>query len=199
MHTILLSVAVGYLLGSIPFGYLLVRAFRGADIRSSGSGNIGATNVARTSRGLGWLTLLLDMAKGAAAVWIALTILSGSRTDAFAAACAAICGHVFPIWLGFRGGKGVATALGSFVLLTPKAVLLALGIFLAVVLLFRYVSLASISAAIAVPVFAYFFSPAHPAAQLALISCASGLIVLKHHQNIRRLVTGLEPKFRLTH
>jgi acyl phosphate:glycerol-3-phosphate acyltransferase len=197
MRPIFISALIGYLLGSIPFGYLLVRAFRGADVRSTGSGNIGATNVARTSPLLGLLTLLLDVVKGVAAVSVASTAFSGSRTAAFVAALAAICGHVFPVWLSFRGGKGVATGLGSFLLLTPKAVLLALGVFAVVAVAFRYVSLASITAAASFLVFAWLLREARSPAQIALVSSGSLLIILKHHQNLRRLWSGSEPKFRV--
>jgi glycerol-3-phosphate acyltransferase PlsY len=190
------STVLGYFLGSIPFGYLLVRAFRGTDVRATGSGNIGATNVARTSPVLGISTLLLDLFKGLAAVWITATVFSGSGTVAFAAGLAAICGHMFPVWLRFRGGKGVATGLGSFLLLTPKAILVALGIFIATVLVFRYISLASITAAALLPLMAFAFAEARSPAQIALISCACLLIIAKHHQNIRRLLAGKEPKFR---
>ena len=140
--SILLTAAFSYLLGSIPFGFILVRIFRGQDVRLTGSGNIGATNVARSSPALGLLTLVLDAFKGLAAVgllarsFLATTVLAGL------AALFAIIGHMFPVWLKFRGGKGVATALGSFVLLAPKALLLAVAIFVAVVLVFRHVSLA---------------------------------------------------------
>src|SRR5438045_7966576 len=151
MHSILIGGGVGYLCGSIPFGYLLVRAFHGADVRTTGSGNIGATNVARTSPALGLFTLLLDGLKGAGAVLIVSRIFPDARTMAFVAGLAAVCGHVFPVWLGFRGGKGVATGLGSFLLLTPKAALCAVGIFLAFAAAFRLVALASIIAAESVP------------------------------------------------
>src|SRR5215831_1256490 len=165
--------AVSYLLGSIPFGYLLVRFVRGEDIRLSGSGNIGATNVARSgAKGLGALTLLLDAAKGVFAVGIAWEL---ARTplnlcDDFRrsfpcfpplrvmaiAGLFAVLGHLFPVWLKFKGGKGVATALGVFCLLFPKAVLISLIVFLIVVATTRYVSLGSILAAISFPVAAYF-------------------------------------------
>ena len=117
----LLTAVFSYLLGSIPFGYLLVRTFRGEDVRQSGSGNIGATNVSRKSPVLGVLTLLLDAAKGVAAVLLARTVFPGQPLIAVLAAVFAILGHVFPVWLGFRGGKGVATGLGSFLVLVPKA------------------------------------------------------------------------------
>lgn len=194
MRIIFISAALGYVLGSIPFGYLLVRAFRGADVRTTGSGNIGATNVARTSPVLGVITLLLDVLKGIAAVWLA-TLLSDSRNMGFVAAFAAIFGHAFPVWLRFRGGKGVATGLGSFVLLTPKAVLLAIGVFIAIVLAFRYVSLGSISAAFSLPILASVLGEARGPTQIALLSSGSLLIIFKHHQNIKRLLSGSEPKF----
>jgi glycerol-3-phosphate acyltransferase PlsY len=196
MHPILISAAAGYFLGSIPFGYLLVRAFRGADVRTTGSGNIGATNVARTSPRLGLVTLVLDVLKGAAAVGLALTLFPGNRTAAFVAALAAISGHIFPVWLGFRGGKGVATGLGSFVLLTPKAILLGMAVFVLMLATFRYVSLASVTAAASLPVFALLLREAGTYAQIVLVSLGSTLIILKHHQNLRRLFAGTEPKFK---
>ena len=196
MQPYLVTAIVGYLLGSIPFGYLLVRMFRGADVRSTGSGNIGATNVARTSPALGLATLALDAFKGLAAVWLSSTFFSENKTVAFVAAFAAICGHVFPVWLRFRGGKGVATGLGSLILLTPKAILLALGIFIALVLASRYISLGSIAAAASLPVFAHVFGEARNPFQVSLLSLGSLLIIVKHHQNIRRLFSGAEPKFQ---
>jgi glycerol-3-phosphate acyltransferase PlsY len=147
---LLLVVAGSYLLGSIPFGYLLVRIFRGEDVRRSGSGNIGATNVSRTSPLLGVLTLLLDALKGTAAVWL-MRLFAPSYTITALAALFAVLGHMFPFWLGFRGGKGVATAMGSFAVIAPGAVLVAAGIFIAVVLIFRYVSLGSIIAVAFLP------------------------------------------------
>jgi len=196
MHAILISAVAGYLLGSIPFGYLLVRAFRGADVRTTGSGNIGATNVARTSPILGLLTLVFDVLKGIAAVGLALTMFPANRTVAFVAALAAISGHVFPVWLRFRGGKGVATGVGSFLLLTPKAILLAMAVFVALMAIFRYVSLASVTAAATLPVFALVLHEAPSSAQIVLVATGSALIILKHSQNIRRLWAGVEPKFR---
>src|SRR5690348_5365605 len=161
MHPLLISAVAGYFLGSIPFGYLLVRAFRGADVRSTGSGNIGATNVARTSPLLGLLTLVLDVLKGMAAVGIALALWPDTRTIAFVAALAAVTGHIFPVWLRFRGGKGVATGLGSFVLLTPKAVLLAMAVFVIMLAAFRFVSLASVTAAVSLPLFTLILREGH--------------------------------------
>jgi glycerol-3-phosphate acyltransferase PlsY len=195
MHQLLVSAAAGYFLGSIPFGYLLVRAFRGADVRTTGSGNIGATNVARTSPLLGILTLVLDVLKGMAAVGIALALCPNNRTVAFLAALAAVSGHIFPVWLRFRGGKGVATGLGSFVLLTPKAVLLAMAVFVVMLAAFRFVSLASVTAAASLPLLTLALREGHPT-QIVLVSIASALIILKHRPNIQRLIAGAEPKFK---
>src|SRR3954451_20509020 len=144
MHPIFVAAGLGYLLGSIPFGYLLVRTFRGEDVRASGSGNIGATNVSRTSPTLGVLTLILDAAKGGAAVLLIRALFPGEHLLAVVAAVFPIVGHVFPIWLRFHGGKGVATGLGSFIVLIPKAILVLVIVFVMMVMMFRYVSLASI-------------------------------------------------------
>ena len=197
MHAILASAVAGYLLGSIPFGYLLVRTFLGSDVRNTGSGNIGATNVARTSPVLGVTTLALDATKGLAAVLVAASVFPQLRLAGFAAALAVVCGHVFPIWLAFRGGKGVATGLGSLLLLTPKAVLIAVGIFLAVALAFRYVSLASIVAAAWLPLIALLLGETHRPAETFLLASTSLLIIAKHHGNIRRLLSGTEPRFHI--
>jgi len=212
MLTLLILAAVSYLLGSIPFGYLLVKIFRGQDIRLSGSGNIGATNVARSgARGLGLATLLLDVLKGATAVWIAASLAASSynrcpgepmagapcipalRLMALAGLFA-VLGHMFPVWLKFKGGKGVATALGVFALVFPKAVLVSLVVFLVCLVLSRYVSLGSILAAVSFPVAAVFlYRPEWPS--LLLVAGISLLVVIKHHQNIRRLMAGNENRF----
>jgi glycerol-3-phosphate acyltransferase PlsY len=206
----LIVAAVAYLLGSIPFGYLLVRIFRGEDIRRTGSGNIGATNVARSgAKGLGIATLALDALKGATAVGLA-AFLAASKYNLCGdfvehpcalplrlmslAALFAVLGHVFPVWLRFKGGKGVATALGVFCVLFPKAILVALAIFILVVAITRYVSLGSILGAIAFPVAAYFMQNADWLS-LLLASGVSLTIVLKHHQNIGRLLAGTENRF----
>ena len=198
MSSLLLIVVLSYLLGSIPFGYLLVRIFHGEDVRLSGSGNIGATNVARKSPLLGIATLLLDALKGAAAVWIAhivcsrrpgISLLSGMA----AALLFAVLGHMFPIWLKFSGGKGVATGLGGLIILAPKSVLVALGIFVAVVMIFRYVSLGSVVAAAAIPFLVFeFHEYGNTLWALAMIAATSLLIVCKHHENIGRLLAGTE-------
>jgi acyl phosphate:glycerol-3-phosphate acyltransferase len=201
MPRLLLIAAISYLLGSIPFGYLLVRIFRGEDVRRSGSGNIGATNVSRQSPVLGVITLMLDALKGSAAVALA-AYLSGPRGASkpyeliSLAALFAVLGHMFPIWLKFRGGKGVATGLGSFLIIAPKAVLIAAGIFFVVVLLFRYVSLGSIASVAAFPVVVWLLHEYGNAwLALAFMSMASLLIVARHHENIRRLLAGTENRF----
>jgi acyl phosphate:glycerol-3-phosphate acyltransferase len=198
--TLLIIAALSYLVGSIPFGYLLVRIFRGEDVRQSGSGNIGATNVSRKSPVLGVLTLLLDAAKGTAAV--ALSYLVADHMVAIPTleqtalgALFAVIGHIFPVWLKFRGGKGVATGLGAFSLLAPKAMLIAVGFFIVVVLISRYVSLGSIVAVAVFPVAAglirqFYLSPVG----LALISVACLLILVKHRDNVRRLWAGTESR-----
>jgi glycerol-3-phosphate acyltransferase PlsY len=203
----LIVAVVAYLLGSIPFGYLLVRIFRGEDIRLSGSGNIGATNVARSgAKGLGIATLALDALKGSLAVELA-SVLAGSRYnvcgDFIAHPCApalrlmsvaalfAVLGHVFPVWLRFKGGKGVATALGVFCILFPKAVLVALVVFILVVAITRYVSLGSILSAISFPLAARFLQDADTVS-VVLASAVAAIVVLKHHQNISRLLSGTE-------
>jgi acyl phosphate:glycerol-3-phosphate acyltransferase len=196
--TLLLIAAASYLLGSIPFGYLLVRIFRGEDVRQSGSGNIGATNVSRKSPALGILTLLLDAGKGAAAVLVSTRLLGGVEAVSACAtmslaALLAIVGHMFPIWLKFRGGKGVATGLGSFLMIAPKSVLLAAAVFVLVVLVFRYVSLASILAVGSFPIFVWALHQyAGSWLALAFMSMSSLLILARHHQNIRRLFAGTE-------
>src|SRR6266436_1816124 len=198
MGTLVLTVVLAYLLGSIPFGLLLVRIFRGEDVRQTGSGNIGATNVARSSPVLGLLTLILDALKGLAAVALARAFFPGQNVLAGVAALFAILGHMFPVWLKFRGGKGVATGLGSFAMLAPKTVLVMVGIFVAVVLMFRYVSLGSIVAVALFPFLAWLLRDYAGAPQiLVLMAIASLFIIAKHHQNIRRLLAGTEPRFTM--
>jgi len=196
MNLWLFTISLAYLLGSIPFGYLLVRFLRKQDIRAVGSGNIGATNVARSgAKGLGVLTLLLDLGKGLAAVMIAQHFAAGVSDLAVAAGVAAILGHVFPVWLGFRGGKGVATGLGIFIALTPVASLCLLGVFLAVVLATRYVSLGSIVAAASFPFFGFWLvRHPSPVAVFGFVFIPV-LICVKHHGNIRRLLAGTENRF----
>jgi glycerol-3-phosphate acyltransferase PlsY len=196
----LLTLALAYLLGSIPFGYLLVRIFRKEDVRDTGSGNIGATNVARAGgKGLGLLTLLLDALKGYVAVIIAAHLapntVHGPSTLAAAAAVAAVVGHVFPMWLRFHGGKGIATALGVFLALVPLVALAAVGVFALIVATTRLVSLGSILAAVSIPLLALLLVPHRSAALLAGLSLISLLSIIKHHANIVRLLHGTESRF----
>lgn len=203
-----IAAAIAYLLGSIPFGFLLVLAFRKEDIRNTGSGNIGATNVLRSgSRWLGVGTLLLDAGKGFVAVSLTRSVIArhfGNSSDAsHAAAIAAVfavIGHVFPIWLRGKGGKGVATALGVFLALAPLAVLCATGTFLVVVFLSRYVSLASIVSVASFPFFVWLWgrvlaiSPWNTWLVVSAI-VVPVLVLIKHSPNIRRLLNGTEYRF----
>ena len=196
-----------YLLGSIPFGYLLVRMFRGQDIRASGSGNIGATNVARSSPALGVITLLLDAGKGLLAVAHAMHMAHDHANSApqmytfmCLAALFAVVGHIFPVWLKFRGGKGVATAVGGFLLLAPEAVLGSLIVFLLIVLSFRYISLGSVVASACFPALSWLFHrDRFSLATLIIMSLAALLVIVRHRQNLERLVAGSEPRFDLRH
>jgi acyl phosphate:glycerol-3-phosphate acyltransferase len=197
----LLLALVGYLLGSIPFGILLAKIFGGKDVRQHGSGNIGATNVSRVAGPLaGILTLVLDAGKGGGAVWLAAQ-LTGYRASAMMfAGVAALLGHCFPVWLKFKGGKGVATALGIFMALCPLAALTAFILFLLVMLFWRYVSLGSLSAAAAMPLLTYFlWAPGHAPPLVIILGTlfASALIFYKHSANLQRLANGTEPKYHL--
>jgi glycerol-3-phosphate acyltransferase PlsY len=197
MTDFVLVASLSYLLGSVPFGFLLLRAFRGQDVRRTGSGNIGATNVARSSPLLGVATLLLDALKGFSAVALTHAIFPGNATLAGTAALSAVVGHIFPVWLRFRGGKGVATGLGSFVMLAPKAVLLIVGIFVAIVLLFRYVSLGSVVAVALFPLMAWLLDGyRNSPLMLAIMAAASLLVISQHQGNIRRLVAGTENRLK---
>lgn len=203
MPKVIFILVTSYLLGSIPFGYLLVRILRGEDVRQSGSGNIGATNVSRKSPTLGALTLLLDAAKGFCAVQIAAAYPGFGASDVrihrlmAASALFAIIGHMFPVWLGFRGGKGVATALGAFARLAPMAVLVAVAVFVATVLVFRRISLGSIVTAALFPTIVWQMNISRDPSVLALIGVSALLIIVRHYQNILRLLSGEEPKFSL--
>lgn len=183
---------MGYFLGSIPFGYLLVKMTAGTDIRSVGSGNIGATNVYRRSRWAGLLTLLLDAGKGFLAVVVA-ALMGGTREWQAVAAIAAIAGHIFSVWLGFKGGKGVATGCGAYLAISPSAVGTTLILFVLIVALTRYVSLGSILATGAFPLWAYLYH--EPRSVLIWAAIGSAIIIAKHHQNLRRLLSGTEHKF----
>lgn len=185
----LLALLSGYLLGSIPFGVLLTRATGGGDLRKTGSGNIGATNVLRSgNKGLAALTLLLDIGKGYAAVYLALQIFDGLGV---LAGLGAFLGHLYPVWLRFNGGKGVATLLGIVAALNPTAGLIFAVIWLGSLALWRYSSVSGMFAAISVPVAAFVLG------EYAMMPMFIGLTLLvlwKHRSNIERLIAGEEPK-----
>jgi glycerol-3-phosphate acyltransferase PlsY len=204
MRPVLILIAA-YLLGSIPFGYLIVRAKEGADVRETGSGGTGATNVTRRAgKKAGLITLLLDAAKGLVAVALARWLL----TDNFeinwwvaAAAVLAVVGHCFPVWLGFRGGKGVATGVGVFLGLSPLAVVCSLIVFVLVVWMTRYISLGSITATVVFPLCVwllslYLKSPVSLAPVLSAAILGGAIIIIMHRANIGRLIAGTESKFR---
>jgi len=197
-----LAVLLAYFLGSVPFGVILATLFGGTDVRKSGSGNIGATNVARVAGPLaGTLTLIFDIAKGAGAVLLAEKLSNGSARWMMIAGIVALVGHCFPVWLKFKGGKGVATAAGVFLVLSPLACLAAVLLFLLVVIFWRYVSVGSVSAAAAMPLLVYFlWAPRHaPPLALAVGALAAALLIIyKHRGNLRRLLEGTEPKFSLS-
>jgi acyl phosphate:glycerol-3-phosphate acyltransferase len=203
MRDISLSLAwipvAAYLIGSIPFGILLAKMFGGVDVRKAGSGNIGATNVARVAGPLpGILTLVLDALKGVAAVWLATRFANDNAMWMTLAGLSALIGHCFPVWLRFHGGKGVATAAGMFLALCWPAALGAIGVFILVVLFSRFVSLGSVSAAAAMPLLIYLLWAPHHAPPLIVTFgafAAAMLVVYKHDANIQRLVEGREPRF----
>ena len=189
-----LLVVAGYLLGSLSFALLLVRWRTGTDIRKEGSGNAGATNVLRAhGKALGLAVALLDVAKGAAAVLLVRIVTADPRYAA-AAGFAAILGHVFPLYSGFRGGKGVATAIGAFLVLAPAATLACLAIFLGLVAATRYVSLGSVVAMVLLPPAAGLLSHA-PLAVVIAAAATALLVVFKHIENLKRLARGEERKF----
>ena len=186
-------VGAAYLLGSVAFAVLLVRLSTGKDIRTEGSGNAGATNVLRAhGRGLGLAVAALDIAKGALAV-VLVRLATADPRYAAAAAFAAVLGHVFPLFYGFRGGKGVATAVGAFLVLAPWATLVCVGIFFVVVAVTRYVSLGSIVAIVLLPPVAGLVFHAPRSVVLAAAATAV-LVVLKHRDNLQRLASGKERK-----
>jgi glycerol-3-phosphate acyltransferase PlsY len=190
-----------YFLGSVPFGILLTRLAGAGDVRKAGSGNIGATNVARVAGPFaGVLTLVLDTAKGAAAVFVADKCANGTALWLMLAGLAVLLGHCFPVWLRFKGGKGVATALGVFLVLSVEAALAALFVFILVVAYWKYVSLGSISAAAVMPLLIYFLWAPHHAPPIAITAgtlAIAALVIYKHDANIQRLVQGNEPRFAL--
>lgn len=190
-------IAGAYLLGAVPFGYIIYKLRSGRDIRTEGSGNIGATNVMRRAGPVaGIITLLLDAAKGYLAVWLAARLTGNVAWVVAAAAVAVLLGHTFPVYLRFRGGKGVATGLGVFAALAPRSILLTVAVFAVVLAAFRYVSLGSMVAAAAFPVLALLLdSPAIPVV-VGAFACAA-LIIIKHASNIRRLLAGTENRLQL--
>ncbi len=193
--TQIIVVIAAYLIGSIPFGYLIVRGKIGADIRETGSGGTGATNVSRRAgKVAGVITLVLDAAKGSAAVLIAKTLTGNDPLIVVAAAIAVLVGHIFPVWLGFRGGKGVATGAGVFLILAPAALLCAGFVFFAVVVLTRYVSLGSIVGAATIPLVVWTQNGPRPVLIAALLGAL--LIVFAHRGNIGRLAHGTEARIR---
>jgi len=192
-------VSLAYLLGSVPFGLLLARFFGRRDVRQHGSGNIGATNVLRVAGPIaGFLTLALDVGKGAAAVGIAGRVSHHDPAAMMSAGLAALIGHCFPVWLRFKGGKGVATALGVFLVEAPLAGLAGLLVFLLIVFSWRYVSLGSVAAAAAMPLLVHLlWAPGHspPLALTLGTFLAFALIVFQHRGNLRRLLNGSEPRY----
>jgi acyl phosphate:glycerol-3-phosphate acyltransferase len=197
----LILALTGYLLGSIPFGLIFAKTLGGKDVREHGSGNIGATNVSRVVGPVaGILTLFMDTAKGAAAVWLAARLSEDAAIAMMFAGIAALLGHCFPVWLKFRGGKGVATALGVYLALCPLAALVAVVLFVLVVAFWRYVSLGSLSAAAAMPLLTYIlWAPGHAPPLVITLGTlfAAVLIFYKHDANLQRLVDGTEPKYSL--
>ncbi len=195
--TPILVLVAAYLIGAIPFGYLLVRMTSGADVRSMGSGNIGATNVLRTTgRGLGFATLLLDIGKGALAVWMADRLLGGSPFWMSLTALAVMAGHAFPIFLKFKGGKAVASFVGAFLYLTPVPLLTVLLVFVITVAATRYISLGSVLAAGFFPASVFLID--HPPNIVVLAATIAGaFIVIRHTSNLKRIREGNENVFSL--
>jgi glycerol-3-phosphate acyltransferase PlsY len=191
----LFTVLLAYVLGAVPFGYLLVKLTTGSDVRSSGSGNIGATNVLRTAgRAAGVATLILDITKGYLAVWLASRLTQGSWVWMSAAALAVMAGHAFPVFLKFRGGKAVASCVGAFLCLTPLPLAAALVVFVVTVALTRYISLGSVFAAGSLPLAVWLIShPATPVLTAALL--AGAFVICRHRSNIDRLRAGTEHVF----
>jgi glycerol-3-phosphate acyltransferase PlsY len=194
--TVFLVLLAAYLIGGIPFGYLLVKWKTGQDVRAMGSGNIGATNVLRTNgRMAGVVTLLLDGGKGYLAVWLAGYFLNGSVMWMSAAATAVVVGHAFPAVLKFQGGKAVASFVGAFLCLQPVPVAATLVIFIAVVAATRFISLGSILGAAAFPFAVWLIS--HPSWPATASAAACGaLVIWRHHENMARLLAGTENVFR---
>lgn len=195
-----LGALAGYLCGSIPFGLLLARAV-GVDIRSVGSGNIGATNVFRVNKALGVLAFLLDALKGFLPAFAASALVSGPPAWlGLAWGAAAVAGHNWPVWLGFRGGKGVSTSVGMLLGVAPAAAGIGLAVFAVVVVASKWVSLASILAAAAVAASGWWlYGTQRPPVLPVVLTLLALLVILRHHANIRRLLSGTEPKITSKH
>jgi glycerol-3-phosphate acyltransferase PlsY len=192
----LLAILIAYLLGAIPFGYLLTRFTTGKDVRTEGSGNIGATNVLRAAgRGAALATMLLDVGKGFAAVWIAGILTDSSPGWMADAALAVMLGHAFPIFLGFKGGKAVATFTGAFLYLTPIPALAGIIVFVITVAVTRYISAGSILAAATFPLGVWLIEHPTPTVVLAAL-IAAVIVIYRHKENVQRMRTGKEPVFR---
>jgi glycerol-3-phosphate acyltransferase PlsY len=193
----LIAIAAAYLIGGIPFGYLLVRWKTGQDVRAMGSGNIGATNVWRsTGMAIGIATLLLDICKGFAAVWLAAWLTDHDATWMSVAAVAVILGHAFPAMLGFQGGKAVASFVGAFLVLAPLPLLATTIFFVVTVAVSRYISLGSILGAATFPLAVFLIQ--HPPASVQLAAIFGAIfIIFRHKSNITRLRAGNENAFRL--
>ncbi len=191
MLALLQVAAVAYLVGSIPFSFLVARAFGVEDVRRVGSGNVGATNVLRNAgKGAGALALLLDLGKGAAATALAGRLAPGEAALPAVAAVAAVIGHMYPVWLRFEGGKGVATGLGALAPLVPKAALAALAAFAVVAVATRYVSLGSVGGALVLTALVFAARGPDPVALAAALTAA--LVVFRHRSNLRRIFGGTE-------
>ncbi len=189
ISTFLVLIA-GYLLGSIPFAYLLARRHRGIDLRLAGSGNVGAANLLRTTtKKIGLSAMVFDVAKGVASVLVARQIDPGATGPAVAG-IAAVLGHIYPVWLGFRGGKGVATTCGVFLVLAPQATAIAIVIFLGLVWWSRYISLGSVAGSVLLAPLAYLTGTT----EMTVIAAAivAGIVVHRHRSNLRRVFAGIE-------
>ena len=194
--TLFLLLLAAYLIGAIPTGIILTKLAGGEDLRKVGSGNIGATNVYRTAgRTLGIITLLGDCLKGVIPLLVAIHLCNYQGTSLALVALAAFVGHCYPVYLGFKGGKGVATALGIFLVLSPKSILCALLLFVLLLWYKRYISLASILSAAAIPLLVLLFERSFPLVAVALLIAA--IVIWRHRANIDRMLSGTENKFKL--
>lgn len=195
--TLVVSAVAAYLLGAVPFGYLFVRYAMGKDIRTMGSGNIGATNVHRTAgRSAGFVVLILDIGKGYLAVWIAGRLTHDSPLGLALGVLAVMAGHAFPVFLGFKGGKAVASFIGGFLYVAPVPLAIVLGIFVLVVAISKYISLGSVSAAMLFPVVVLLVM--HPPTPILVAAAVAGVfITYRHKSNISRLMHGTENVFSL--